>query len=79
VLHEHGWCVNADDGWKLLGGAVCKNTWEAVSKEKPTETSGSDQEGAGGNPHALDFPSVRCVEPSCPNDRLIERIKKRLG
>ena len=30
------WCFGAHEGFKLLGGAVCKNTWETVVKEKPT-------------------------------------------
>ena len=35
-MDKHRWNLGADDGWKLLGGAVCKTTWEAVLKEKPT-------------------------------------------
>lgn len=35
-MDEIGWCFGADDGFKLLGGAVYKTTWETVVKEKPT-------------------------------------------
>lgn len=43
-MDEHDWHLGSDDDLdlgvdddsKLLGGAVCKRTWEAVLKEKPT-------------------------------------------
>jgi hypothetical protein len=33
---EFGWKFDADSGFKLLDARVCKETWEAVLKEKPT-------------------------------------------
>lgn len=35
-MDEHYWRLGAENGSKLVGGAVCKTTWEAVVKEKPT-------------------------------------------
>jgi len=35
-MDEFRWRLAADKGFKLLGGAVCKTTWETVVKERPT-------------------------------------------
>ncbi len=35
-MDEFRWRLGADEGFKLLGGKVCADTWEAVIKEKPT-------------------------------------------
>jgi hypothetical protein len=34
-MDEYHWHLRADEGWKLLGAEVCKETWESVVKEKP--------------------------------------------
>jgi hypothetical protein len=39
-MDKFKWHLGADEGWKLLGGAVCKTTWQAVLKEKPTRDFG---------------------------------------
>lgn len=35
-MDEIRWRLAAHDGFMLLGGAVCKTTWETVVREKPT-------------------------------------------
>jgi hypothetical protein len=35
-MDEFRWHLGADRGFKLLGGAICGDTWKAVVKETPT-------------------------------------------